>query len=241
MLGLALGALGGLMQGLGARQQVGAQNRIYRNAASQFGPDSLTTRMRQLDPYLMNALMGINPGSGGSGYAQSLYNIAQNPGYLDPQLWNAPDMNLVRGGQAALQHASAMMGRGGMPTGMGALFAFANQANTVNQRAQLSQQQAMAREQQRRADLQWLQQAYNQNMAQAYQGAQGQAQMLGQQQASPNWWSIGGNMLGAGMQGYGLQQMFGQQKPKVGAPYQTWGPMNNAGAMVSYPWTLMPK
>jgi hypothetical protein len=198
----ALGIVGGALQGIGARKQQKSQNKYYQQAAQQYQPGQMQPWMQGMDPNLM-AAMGMG-GQATGAWGQNLANLAQNPGYIDPQLMNAPLQLSQLKQQQDLTAAQGKLGKSGMRGGLSSAYALANQAGRTMRDVQTQQQYALWREQQRRADMNFIQNAYQQLMGQAGQAAGGQANMLSQQQAPMPWAGIAGNAIQSGLAAYGM-------------------------------------
>lgn len=228
-IGMALSAAGTYGQMKQGQKALGYQSQ----AAQGFNPNNIMHLMNQTNPWLMGAVgsghyRNNNPmGTSSSftpaqygGFQAGLKNIAQNPGYIDPQLMNLPYQQIDRGGQNSLIAAQGALGRSGMGGGLSDAYTLANQANMTQQRAQVGQQYALNREQQRRADLSWLMGLVNQQQGLAQQQAAGKGGFLNQManttmnQQVPNWASAlsqwGGNTM-SGFQQAAAQKRNNQQ------------------------------
>jgi hypothetical protein len=222
------GAVGGLMGGIGGAQQQKKQNRYNTAAASFLNPDQLNARAGALNPWLMGAL-GNDPGT--SGYQQNLFNIAQNPGYIDPSLMNLPFHLSAQRANQDMNRAQGILGRtmGGQGvSGLGNAYALANQAGRTARDVGTAQQYSLFREQQRRADLGFIQQQLMGLLGMAG-GQAGQAgQFWAGQQAPMNAMQIGSNMIQGGMGG-----MAGKAQPGMPMATPTRNMSPNTGGPVS--------
>jgi len=196
-----LGILGGALQGIGARRQQKSQNKYYQQAASLYQPEQMQPWMQGMDPNLM-AAMGMG-GQATGAWGQNLANLAQQPGYIDPKLMNLPMQLSALKQQQDLAAASGKLGKSGMRGGLASSYALANQAGRTMRDVETQQKYALWREQQRRADMAFIQNAYNQLMGQAGQAAGGQANMLARQQAPMPWAGIAGNAIQSGLATFG--------------------------------------
>lgn len=191
------GAFGGLMGGIGARQQQGKQNEYYQQAAGMFNPKKVRQGAQKLDPYLFNAMS--NPA-----YGQNLANLAANPGYIDPSLMNMPfHLSSMRANQD-MNRAQSILGRtlgGTGVSGIGNAYALANQAGRTARDVGTAQQYTLFREQQRRADLAFLQNEMARALGMSGNLAGGAAGMYSQQAAPMNWMQIGANTISGAMSG----------------------------------------
>jgi len=185
-----------LMQNIGQRQAAKQQNQWMSN---MYSPSNVMSRAQGLNPELFGALAGQ---AGTTPYQYNLWKLASNPGYIDPTLMNASYLQSAQQQQQDLMRVQQMLGRSDMggTTGVGNFYALANQAARTGRDVQLGQQYALAREQQRRADLDWLTNQANT----ARSGAMGLVnQQAGTYQQPPTWGQIAGNMGAAGLTAYG--------------------------------------
>lgn len=204
------GILGGLLGGYGNQQAQKQQNQYLQQAAAQWNPGNMQSWMQQMNPQFMQGYQGYGaPGT----QAGAIADISNNPGYIDPKLMNMPLLLSAQRAQSDLTAAAGKIGKSGTSGGIGNAYALANQAGQTMRDMQTHQQYGLWREQQKRADLNWLQSMYQGMMGQAGQAAGGQAQMLGQQQAPQNWYQIGGNAIQSGLGAYGM--MGGQQQQQA--------------------------
>lgn len=201
----AISVAGSIAGGIGGRKAAKKQNQYARDAAARLSPSNVMMAARQFNPQLYAALAGQR---GSGGYQNSLYDIAQNPGYIDPKLMNAPYLQSAQRQQSDLQGVQAMLGRNaiGGSTGLGQAYALANLGGRTARDTQLGQQYALWREQQRRSDVDWLSNQQQQAIQAGFQSGGGQAQYLSQQQAPPSYGSMLSNAASAGLTAYGAFQ-----------------------------------
>jgi hypothetical protein len=88
----------------------------------------------------------------------------------------------------------------GGTTGLGQYYALANQAARTGRDVQLGQQYTLAREQQKRADIDWLTGQVNEARNAAMGGINQQA---GAYQAPMQWGQVAGNAISSGLTAYG--------------------------------------
>lgn len=209
--GIGLASAG--LQAYGARQQM-------KNAQQQLSPQQILYMMQQFNPGLYAALTGGDMGQYRGTQYEQIANIANNPGYIDPRLMNAPMQQSAQRGQSDLIAAQGMIGRSGAGGGLANAYALANKAAQTQRDVGTQQQYTLWREQQRRQDLDWLQQMYSGLMGQATGTA---TQMAGIQGAMPTWAGMAGNALGSGLGVYGMMR-----PPQANEPPGGWA-SNNAG------------
>lgn len=217
---LGLGAIGGMLNYFGGQQQQQQQNRYQQQAAQMFQPQTQMAWAQQMNPALYNAMWGDQYYQPQGGYATAMYNIAQNPGYIDPQLMNMPLTTSARRANTDFTAAGGKLGKSrvGLRGGMGDAYALANEAARTQRDVGIQQQYGLAREQQKRADLQMLQNEWAKTLGLTQGMAGGSAGMWGQQQAPQSPFSAMGNMATQYMLGQGMQQ-----------PYQGTPGMNMQG------------
>lgn len=228
-MAIAAAAVGAIASGISSRKAAKKQNQYMMEGAGKLDPANINAGAAQFNPALWRAMRGY---AGNNGYQQSLYNMIQNPGYIDPALMNAPYTQSAQRQQQDLGAAQALLGRNaiGGGTGLGQAYALANQAARTGRDVQIGQQYALWREQQRRADLDWLAGQQQQSQQMAFQSAGGQANLLANRQAPQSWLGIGGNAIQSGLAAYGgMQAPAGGGGPSGGQPpYQNaqqpwWG------------------
>ena len=201
----------------------------YLSAKGQGGttapasPYQMQNMFRVTNPWLYGAL--TNRWQGGasptSGYGQQMYNMVNNPGYIDPRVMNLPYQQIEQGANTNLQRMSSLIGRNNAQGGMANMYAMANLATRGQQRGNVAQQYALWREQQRRADIMNV---YNM-MQGGYGLAQGQyAQPYSNSQLMGNA-ALGGLVAYGGMGG-------GQQQQQQ---YTPWWQMPGAYGTASGP------
>lgn len=260
--GVAAGSA--LLKGYQAKRAGEKQNQYKQSAAGQYSPENQQSWMQGMDPNLMNA-MGMGGQSTGA-WGQNLANIAQNPGYIDPKLMNMPMQLSQMKQQQDLTAAQGKLGKSGMRGGLSSSYALANQAGRTMRDVQTQQKYALWREQQRRADMGFIQNAYQQLMGQSQGAAGGMANMLGQQQApmgiagmlgnaGQSALGVYGSMPGAGGGGMAASPMMqgtsGPSGPQMAgqsnqwwnsapqapmAPGGQWGQMPQGGQFVDQAW-----
>jgi hypothetical protein len=229
------------MSGIGGKSQQKDQNKIFGQSAAMMQPGNVYKNAGILNPWLMGALSGNEAMYGGSGYGQNLFNIANNPGYIDPSLQNQPfHLSAQRQGQD-LNRAQAILGKtqgGTSASGLGNAFVHANQAARTARDVNTNQQYTLFREQQRRADLQMLQQQLMATLGQASGNARYQGQFNAMQQAPQNAWQLGGDALSRGLAGAG-----GKASPQSGgggnaavAGMNAYTGTPGMGMMANTPW-----
>lgn len=188
----------------GAKDQQDSQNAMYKNAAAGLSPNAINNASRQLNPWLAGALNGsYDPNNQ---YSMALYNMAQNPGYIDPSVMSNAYRTSNQQGQADLSRAMGMLGRqtGAQSSGgVSNAYALANNAAQSSRDADTMQKYNLWREQQKRADIAQLQQMWAQTQGQASQNAGGSANMMMQQQAPQNSKQGLGNMGSGALAAYG--------------------------------------
>jgi len=199
--GIGLG--GAALNYFGQKKANKQQNAYLGQAAAGLDPSAIMQSSGQLNPWLMSALQGQST-QGGSGYGQELFNIAQNPGYIDPQVMNMPFHLSAQRGNQDMQRAQSILGKtqSGAASGVGNAYAMANQMGRTSRDVGTAQQYSLWREQQKRADIGMLQQMLAQTQGLASGNAQQQGQYYAQQQAGPNWMTGLGSMAGAGLAAY---------------------------------------
>lgn len=191
------GAISGVVQGYEDRKRGKKANQQLHDMARYYTPAQINAQAALYNPALYGALAGQR---GTSGYQNALYNIAQSPGYIDPRLMNASYTQSAQRQQSDLAAAQGMLGRSaiGGGTGLGSAYALANQSARTGRDVNLGQQYALWREQQRRADVDWLAQQQQQAQGMAFQGANAQTGFLSQQQQPRSWLGV----IDKGWQGY---------------------------------------
>ena len=85
---IGIGAASGLLGAIGQSQQQKQQNRYMQQAAQAMSPEQIRAAMQQYNPGFYGAFYGNQPGN--TGYQQNLYNIMNQPGYMDERLMNLP-------------------------------------------------------------------------------------------------------------------------------------------------------
>ncbi len=142
----------------------------------------------------------------GGGFQGAMNQMVQNPGYIDPRLMN---MNLNMSnqmGQGAMQNFQTQIGRSGMMGGLSDAYALANQGATAQRNMGLFQNYNLARESQRRGDINFtMNQIAGQN-AQAGNMLRGQAQIQQSMPPSMSGWAGAGNVMSAAAGAYGGMQ-----------------------------------
>lgn len=209
--GLIGGAVGGLLSGIGASK---AQKRYNAAIGQMMSGTGIHDRASQMNPWLFGAMnAGQNQAAiPQSGYGHHMWQLANNPGQMDPSLMNMPfHLSAMRQNQD-LARAQSLLGKSGGPgiSGIGNAYVGANLAARTARDVGTAQNFAMWREQQKRADLGMIQNALNAALGQAAGAAGGQAQMY---QQPLNAWQMGGNMIGAGMGAMAPFMGQGGQKP----------------------------
>jgi len=193
----AVAAGAALLQGAGKRRQAKRAERLA-------GAGNIMSQAQQLNPWLFGAMgMPGQPGTPGTNpYQQNLYNIASQPGYINPSLMNAPYQQSAQRQQSDLQAAQMLMGRNQMGgnSGLGQAYALANQAARTGRDVGLGQQYALWTEQQRRADLDWLSGQVSRAQGMGGDIAQTQSGIALQR---PNWMTTTGKAVEAGLAAYG--------------------------------------
>ena len=214
------------------------KKRQAKRAAQAASAANVMAQARQLNPWLFGALGGPGqPGQAGQGgYQQGLYNIAQQPGYIDPRLMNAPYLQSAQRQQQDLQAAQAMLGRSqiGGTTGLGQAYALANQAARTGRDVGIGQQYALWTEQQRRADLDWISGQVARSQGMGGDIAQTQAELALQ---APNWMTNVGGMAQAGLAAYGAAKGMGGGG---GISTGSWGQGMTLPPMNSSQWQQSP-
>jgi hypothetical protein len=209
---VGIGIAAGAFQGYGARKMQKEQNRLYQGAAERLSPQNITQAAGQLNPFLHYGLYGQQaqggPDVSGSGYAQSIRNIAHDPGYIDPTLQNAPLQQSAQRANTDYATAQGRLGRGafgstGGTGGVASGYALANKGLQTQRDVGIQQQYGLWREAQRRSDLNWLMGAQNQTLGMAGNQAAGQGNMLMRQQAPMNYGSMFGNAMQTGLGAWG--------------------------------------
>lgn len=234
----AISAGGALANMVGGRRAAKQQNAYATAAANRLSPTAINAAARQFNPWLYGALNGQR---GTNAYQQNIYDIASNPGYIDPRLMNQSYTQSAQRQGTDLQAAQAMLGRNavGGGTGLGQAYALANQAARTGRDTQLGQQYALWREQQRRSDLDWLANQVQNSQQAGFQSGGGQAQYLSQQQAPMNWMQGLSNAASAGLTAYGgFQGMNAPHSTSTGAGGA--GPQLDPRAWKQAPWQGAP-
>lgn len=206
VVGGVLGAAGGYFNSRSQKRTAANQQQAIQNAAAMMGAPNVMQRAQAYNPFLYNALMNPNTPTNNP-FGQNLRNMAANPGYIDPALMNLPLTQATRGQQQGLLAAQSQLGRSGMEGGMGDAYALASQAALTGQRAGIMQNYSLWREQQRRADIDWLMNQFNNAVG---MGQQGQGMQAGIYQQLPQYMqpiSTTGNMITGALAGMG--SMFG--------------------------------
>ena len=111
--------------------------------------------------YIGNAIAGY---SGGNQYQKDLTGIAQGT-YFDPMALARPISMLNKAGDTNMQRVSAQLGRSNMSGGLANAYALANQTTTQGKKSALVQNYGLWREKQRRADLGWINDMRNTDLA----------------------------------------------------------------------------
>lgn len=223
----ALGAVGGILQSIGSNKQTRSSNKNLVGLAQSFAPSNINNIGAGFNPFLYRALgYGGAPTWGANTGLQNSYNqLVNNPGYIDPTLKNAPYTQATRGAQANLARFSSMIGRSGAQGGLAQTYGLSNLAALTGQRAQIAQQYALWREQQRRADMDWLSRQLMGTQGQALGANQAAAGYLAGQQPTMNWAGLAGNaiqgFLGAFGGGGGITNGYQPQAPPAAATQQT--------------------
>lgn len=229
---VGVAAAASIAQGVGQRRAAKQQNRYM---SQLYSPENIMARARGINPWLFGALAGQ---AGTTPYQQELWKIASQPGYIDPRVMNAQYTQSAQQQQADLQRARAMLGTSdiGGNTGLGQAYAMANLAARTGRDVQLGQQYNLAREQQRRADLDWL----SGQVSNAQQAAMQGAGAIGSTyQQPPSWLSTGAGAVQAGLTAYGGMQGMARGG---GGPIPTgqWGQGPTLPALNSPQWQQSP-
>lgn len=198
-----LSLLGGALSGSGQRDAAKAQN---NQMAWLYNPGRINhAATEHLFPWLGNIQRNRRPST--NPFYQQMFDLAMNPGYIDPALMNLSYTQAARGARNNLGRLQGMLGRSNMSGGLGNAYALANLGGLNATRANLAQQYALWREQQRRSDLQYIQSQFGQ----AQQTAAGLAGGQAQQYITPTpWSSIMGNAITGGLAAYGSMPQYGQ-------------------------------
>ena len=116
---------------------------------SMMSPESGRDFARRTDPNMFYALQGIN--KGGSGYSEDVYNMARDPGYIDPAVRNQPFQLSHQRQQSDFNRASEILGKTSMgaTSGIGNAYVLANQAARASRDVNTQQQYTLWRENQR--------------------------------------------------------------------------------------------
>ncbi len=251
MPGAAIAGAGALFSAYGQHRAAKKQRGYLRNAAGQMSPEAIMAGARQLNPWLFNALNQADlyqtPTFGNTGdyldyqssmsspgsYTDNLAQLAHTPGYIDPRTMNYGIQQSMLGADAGFQQASSMVGRSGLEGGMADAYTFAHEANKSQIGAQAYQQYNLAREEKRRSDVALIQGMISQSQQAASGNAQARANILSQQQAGPNAFSMLGQGAATGLQAYGAfkdwqssRQTGGQPKSPVANVPGTGGGLN---------------
>jgi len=210
-VGTGAAVVGQRKQAKAAKKAAAQQQQTAQQASQMFTPAQILANAQQLNPQLFAALAGQR---GTTGYQQAIYNMAQNPGYIDPSLMNAPYTMSAQRQQSDLLAAQGMLGRNdaGGSTGIGQAYALANLGARTARDVNLGQQYGLWRSQQARADTDWLSQQRQQALNAAAAGAQGQAQYWAQQPPPApgmNWGQAASDVIGSGLAAYGQMKGLG--------------------------------
>ncbi len=165
-----------------------------------------------MSPEVYWAFQGIKPQSQDA-YAMHIWNMTQNPGAIDPAIKNKPFQLSSERQMSDFNRASSILGKTtmGANSGLGDAYALANQAARTARDVNTEQQFGLWQENQKRADLSWLQQAFQGNQ----QGQMGIAN-ANINNMGPNGWQMAGNaMSGLANVGGGLFTQ-GQQQGSQG-------------------------
>ncbi len=223
----AIAAVGSIAKGIGDRKRSKRQNQITAGAAGMMGPEQVMGGMQQYNPGLFGAVQGGQMPQQ-PGYGQNMWNLANNPGYIDPQLQNAPFAQSAHRMTNDFVEAQGRLGKSNMRGGLASGYALANLGARTQRDVQTQQQYSLWRENQRRADLSFISNQYNQLMNSTMMGQGQQANMFSQQQAGQNAWGMGANALSSGLSAYGGMGGGGMSNPNqlAGQGIYQWG--NNA-------------
>lgn len=208
---MAAGVVAGALQARDARQQAKQQNRYMQMAAQQANelmqPGQIRGREALMDPMLWQAMNGQK---GSSPWQQALWQIYNNPGYIDPRLKVAPETSLAQGAQVGTQQGLSAIARSGGEGGMANVLPSAMQAAMQMGRANVGAQFLQLSEQQRRQDIDWGQQAQERLRSGAEQVQSNMADRVynswANQQPVMGWGGIMGGAIQGGLAAYsGLQ------------------------------------
>lgn len=218
----AITAVGSIANAMGSRKQTQSQNAYYQHASQLNSARATMGGMQQYNPGLFGAMQGGNMPQQ-PGYAQNMWNMANNPGYIDPQLMNAPLQMSQRRMTNDFVEAQGRLGRSSMRGGLSSGYGLANLAARTQRDVQTQQQYALWRENQRRQDLGFITNQYNQLMQTTMGGQQAQAAPYMQMQAPQSGWTSLGNAASSGLAAYGGMGGGGNPNALASQGVYQWG------------------
>jgi len=219
-----VGAAGSLAGSLGQNSATKTQNKFWQ-------PNTINNYARGMNPWAWDAIEGKQ---GGTGFSKDMYNIAQGKD-ISPWLLNQPLNQINRSADTNMARMTSQLGRSNMSGGMADSYALTNQMGKQNATANLYQNYGQWREQQRRADMDWLMGLIGKSQDQG--GA-----LASKHQFKQNPMQMLGGMVNGFMGGMGLGALGGSNTSSTsssryrgGGTKDSWGNTpNSTNSMMGY-------